>query len=187
MHHHPGKAGRKKGYCSRRDIPCWGHEIFVCCAFRTICGAQGIPYFIAGTTAREILLHHVYGRAIGRRTRDIDFAVFVQEWQLFDDLKQALTAAGANTIKGNAHRQVLEDIELDIIPFGGVAEANKIAGPPDREVVMAVDGFEEAFRHTVLITMQSGEEIPFCSVPGLALEQPLAFVDEVRATFARLR
>ncbi|CAM3797523.1 nucleotidyl transferase AbiEii/AbiGii toxin family protein [Rahnella bruchi] len=142
-----------------------------------ICSAQGIPYFIAGATAREILIHHVYGRAVGRRTRDIDFAVFVQEWQLFDNLKQALTAAGAKTIKGNAHRLVLEGIELDIIPFGGVAEANKVAWPPDREVVMAVDGFEEAFGHTVSITMQAGEQIPFCSLPGLALLKLFAWRD----------
>ncbi|MBU9854346.1 nucleotidyl transferase AbiEii/AbiGii toxin family protein [Rahnella bonaserana] len=142
-----------------------------------ICSAQGIPYFIAGATAREILIHHVYGRAVGRRTRDIDFAVFVQEWQLFDNLKQALTAAGAKTIKGNAHRLVLEGNELDIIPFGGVAEANKVAWPPDREVVMAVDGFEEAFGHTVSITMQAGEQIPFCSLPGLALLKLFAWRD----------
>ncbi|KFC99543.1 hypothetical protein GRAQ_04920 [Rahnella aquatilis CIP 78.65 = ATCC 33071] len=42
---------------------------------------------------------------------------------------------------------------------------------------MAVDGFEEAFRHTVLITMQSGEEIPFFSVPGLALLKLFAWRD----------
>lgn len=142
-----------------------------------ICGVQNIPYFIAGATAREILIHHVYGRSIGRRTRDIDFAVFVEEWQRFDNLKVALTAAGAKTVKGNAHRLVLEGIELDIIPFGGVTEANKIAWPPDREVVMAVDGFEEAFAHTVLITMQAGDEIPFCSLPGLALLKLFAWRD----------
>jgi len=146
-----------------------------------ICGAQGISYFIAGATAREILIHHVYGRAIGRRTRDIDFAVFVQDWQLFDNLKQALTAVGAQTIKGNAHRLVLEGIELDIIPFGGVAEANKVAWPPDREVVMAVDGFEEAFAHTVSVTMQGGEQIPFCSLPSLALLKLFAWRDRGKA------
>lgn len=146
-----------------------------------ICRAQDIPYFIAGATAREILIHHVYGRAIGRRTRDIDFAVFVQEWQLFDNLKQALTTAGAIIIKGNAHRLILHGTELDIIPFGGIAEVNKVAWPPDRKVIMAVDGFEEAFAHTVLLTMQTGEEIPFCSLPGLALLKLFAWRDRGRA------
>lgn len=54
-----------------------------------ICTAQGIPYFIAGATAREILLHHVHDRSIGRRTRDIDIAVFVDDWPMFDALKNA--------------------------------------------------------------------------------------------------
>ncbi|KEY56564.1 hypothetical protein SRDD_17780 [Serratia sp. DD3] len=33
---------------------------------KRICAAQEIPFFIAGATAREILLHHVHGRSIGR-------------------------------------------------------------------------------------------------------------------------
>ncbi|WP_312239916.1 hypothetical protein [Pantoea sp.] len=54
-----------------------------------ICEAQGISYFIAGATAREILIHHVYNRSVGRRTRDIGFAVFVNGWDRFATLKQA--------------------------------------------------------------------------------------------------
>ena len=42
---------------------------------------------------------------------------------------------------------------------------------------MAVDGFEEAFGHTVSITMQAGEQIPFCSLPGLALLKLFAWRD----------
>jgi predicted nucleotidyltransferase len=142
-----------------------------------ICAGQGISYFIAGATAREILIHHVYGRSVGRRTRDIDFAVFVEGWGRFDALKNAFTAAGAVAIKGNVHRLILNDVELDIIPFGGVAEGNKVAWPPDREVIMAVDGFEEAFKHTVLVELQSGENIPLCSLPGLAMLKLFAWRD----------
>lgn len=92
-----------------------------------LCAGQGISYFIAGATAREILIHHVYGRTVGRRTRDIDFAVFVEGWDRFDALKRAFTEAGAIAIKGNVHRLTLDGVELDIIPFGGVAEDNKVA------------------------------------------------------------
>lgn len=142
-----------------------------------VCRAQGISYFIAGATAREILIHHVHGRSIGRRTRDIDFAVFVNGWTLFAALKQAFIDEGAEAVKGNAHRMIAEGIELDIIPFGGVAEGKQVAWPPDREIIMSVDGFEEAFTHSVLVELQSGEQLPFCSLPGLALLKLFAWRD----------
>lgn len=142
-----------------------------------ICIAQGIPFFIAGATAREILLHHVHGRSIGRRTRDIDIAVFVDSWPRFDALKNAFFAEGAEAVRDNAHRMIVEGIELDIIPFGGVAEGNKIAWPPEREIIMAVDGFAEVSSHTVTVRLDNGENLPFCSLPGLALLKLFAWRD----------
>jgi predicted nucleotidyltransferase len=93
----------------------------------------GIPFFIAGATAREILLHHVHGRSIGRRTRDIDIAVFVDSWPRFDALKNAFFAEGAEAVRDNAHRMIVEGIELDIIPFGGVAEGIKLPAARARD------------------------------------------------------
>lgn len=142
-----------------------------------ICTAQEIPFFIAGATAREILLHHVHGRSIGRRTRDIDIAVFVDGWPRFDVLKNAFIAEGAHAVRDNAHRMISEGIELDIIPFGGVAEGSQIAWPPEREVIMSVDGFAEVFNHTVTVQLGNGENLPFCSLPGLALLKLFAWRD----------
>lgn len=142
-----------------------------------VCSSQSISFFIAGASAREILIHHVYGRSVGRQTRDIDFAVFVNGWEQFEDLKQAFMKEGARAIKGNAHRMVAEGVELDIIPFGGVAEDKQVAWPPDREIIMAVDGFEEAYLHTVRVKLNSGEVLPFCSLPGLALLKLFAWRD----------
>jgi len=44
-------------------------------------------YFLAGATAREIILRHVFGRPSGRRTLDVDFGIAVQDWQGFETLK----------------------------------------------------------------------------------------------------
>lgn len=63
-----------------------------------ICTAEEIPFFIAGATAREILLHHVHGRSSGRRTRDVDIAVFVDSWSMFHTLKKAFLAEGAQVV-----------------------------------------------------------------------------------------
>lgn len=149
---------------------------------KRICAAKEIPFFIAGATAREILLHHVHGRSIGRRTRDIDIAIFVDSWPMFDALKEAFIAEGAKAVRDNAHRLIADGIELDIIPFGGVAEGNHIIWPPEREIIMSVDGFSEVFAHTVTVQLTNGEQLPFCSLPGLALLKLFAWRDRGHGT-----
>ena len=93
----------------------------------------------------------------------------MDSWPRFDALKNAFFAEGAEAVRDNAHRMIVEGIELDIIPFGGVAEGNQIAWPPEREIIMAVDGFAEVSSHTVTVRLDNGENLPFCSLPGLAL------------------
>ena len=41
----------------------------------------GMPYFIAGATARDILLTHVFGIPTIRATLDVDLAVAVENWE----------------------------------------------------------------------------------------------------------
>lgn len=135
----------------------------------TVCAQQNVAFFVAGATAREVLIHHIHGRRPGRRTSDIDIAIFVDDWSSFTELQVAFIAEGATTTKGNPHHLIWAENHLDIIPFGGVAEENKIAWPPDRAIVMNVDGFREAFEHTVVVRLFNGAELPFCSLPGLAM------------------
>lgn len=142
-----------------------------------LCAEQNLNFFIAGATAREILLHNVYGRSLGRRTRDIDIAIFVEQWDVFERLKANLLARGAEADKKNIHRLKWQNNELDIIPFGDIAENNKIFWPPDRKIIMAVEGFKEALDHRVTVRLASGEKIPVCSLPGLALLKLFAWRD----------
>lgn len=142
-----------------------------------VCSQLSAGFFIAGATAREVLLHHVYGRKMGRRTRDIDIAVFVESWQQFNDLKEALVAQGATRITGNAHRLEWHQTEIDIIPFGNIVENNRLTWPPEHVIVMSVDGFQEAFANSVNIRLSSGCLIPFCTLPGLTLLKIFAWRD----------
>src|SRR5206468_7068402 len=47
-------------------------------------------YFLAGATAREVILRHVFGRPPGRRSLDVDFGIAVRDWNHFETLKTAL-------------------------------------------------------------------------------------------------
>lgn len=141
------------------------------------CAEPKIDFFVAGATAREVILTHLHGRKSGRHTRDIDIAIFIKDWQQFSALKQSILDQGAEEVRGNAHRLIWENNELDIIPFGEIAEGNAIAWPPDRDFVMSVEGFQDAFEHAISIALSTGEIIRFCSLPGLLLLKLFAWRD----------
>ena len=54
----------------------------------------GVPFFLAGASARDIVLVNLWGQPPGRATADIDFAFAVNDWAEFDRLRDALTATG---------------------------------------------------------------------------------------------
>jgi predicted nucleotidyltransferase len=47
-------------------------------------------YFVAGATARDLMLVNVHGLRPGRATRDIDFGIAVKGWDQFAQLKEGL-------------------------------------------------------------------------------------------------
>ena len=62
-----------------------------------ITGKHETKYFLAGATAREVILRHVFGRPPGRRTLDIDFGIAVRDWDHFETLKLGLIEQGGFT------------------------------------------------------------------------------------------
>src|SRR6202051_403547 len=50
--------------------------------------------FVAGATARDLILVNVHGLRPGRATRDIDFGIAVESWEQFARLKELLLATG---------------------------------------------------------------------------------------------
>jgi predicted nucleotidyltransferase len=51
-------------------------------------------YFVAGATARDLILVNIYGLRPGRATRDIDFGIAVENWDRFALLKERLVETG---------------------------------------------------------------------------------------------
>jgi len=134
-----------------------------------ICNATGSEFFVAGAMAREVLLTHVHGRSTGRHTRDIDIAVLIKDWAQFTLLKNSMLAQGAAEIPGNVQRVLWEGVEIDILPFGGIAQGNEIRWPPELAVAMSVEGFAEAYANTLTIEIPECGDVRFSSLPGLLL------------------
>ncbi len=54
----------------------------------------GIPFFLAGASARDIVLVNLWGQPPGRATVDIDFAFALNDWTEFERLRRELLATG---------------------------------------------------------------------------------------------
>lgn len=69
--------------------------------------ALAISYLVIGATARDIILHHGFGAAIERGTRDVDFAIQVKSWQQFEQLKAKLFTNGFKAHEKKAHQLII--------------------------------------------------------------------------------
>ena len=119
----------------------------------------GFSYFLAGATARDLILENVFGRPPGRLTRDLDFGFALSDWNQFETLKKTLIATGRFE-PDRAIQRVLYlhsaniKIGVDLIPFGRIQDGSNISWPPRNDFVMNVAGFREA--------LESASRLPRC-------------------------
>jgi predicted nucleotidyltransferase len=148
-----------------------------------VAAGQGCSYIVVGATARDLLLYHVFGIPAMRATQDVDFAIAVEDWEKFQRLRTALLATGHFAPSRVEHRLFLEtpkgtaNIPIDLIPFGGVAEDDTIAWPPERDTVMTVAGFEDALAAAVQVQVNATLSLPVVSLAALAMLKLFAWQD----------
>ena len=141
----------------------------------------GIPYFIVGATARDIILSMGYGIDISRATADIDLGINVSSWDEFNQLKEALENTGMFAQSRARQRLVYNNsIPVDIVPFGAISSADgNIRWPPNQDEVMNIVGFEDAFKLALPVRLREEPplDINFASPLGLAVMKLFAWND----------
>lgn len=138
-------------------------------------------YFLAGATAREIILRHVFGRPPGRRTLDVDFGIAVRDWEQFENLKSALIK-NADFMQHPKQKQRIfhksPSVIVDLIPFGGVERTDgTITWPPEEDIVMRVTGFTDGLESAVSVRLGEKLLVPVVSLPILLVLKVFAWVD----------
>jgi predicted nucleotidyltransferase len=149
--------------------------------------AVGCKFFVAGATARDLILVHLFGLKAERATNDIDFGIALQNWEQFAALGNSMTEDGSfgKDLKKAQRFYWLGDgppIPVDIIPFGGISTASQIAWPPSDDIVMNVAGFEETFRASISLQVSDELIVQVSSLPGLAVLKLMAWRDRRHAT-----
>jgi predicted nucleotidyltransferase len=139
-------------------------------------------YFLAGATAREVILRHVFGRPPGRRTLDIDFGIAVRDWEHFQTLKSALIEQADFILHARAHQRLIYPttpaVIVDLIPFGGVEREDRtIAWPPEEDFVMRVAGFSDGMESSVPVKLADNLVVRVVSLPALLVLKLFAWLD----------
>ncbi len=130
--------------------------------------AHGCPLFVVGAQARDIAMKILGVDESKRRTCDLDVAVGVQNWMLFDGICKTLENNNFKRI-GNTQKFVYRnnDYEVDIVPFGGVEENEQICWPPDGNPVMSVKGFQNIMQASNTVVIENNVEIRIPTLCGL--------------------
>jgi predicted nucleotidyltransferase len=146
-----------------------------------IADSFGIPFFVVGAFARDLILKHRYGIEPRRMTTDIDLGVEVASWEQFKKLKESLIATGQFSLTLEKQRLHCGTILIDILPFGPITdEDKKISWPPEHEIIMSMVGFEEAYEHSITVRVSSDPDldIKLASLPGLAIMKLISWKEK---------
>jgi predicted nucleotidyltransferase len=170
-------------YTIRADKPLNPVTLEILAAMRILARQLHHSYILIGASARDLLMSHVFGIESKRATRDVDFAVALEDWESFHVLRNALLESGDFVSAENrAHLLYYhpgehgEAFPLDLFPFGGLEqEAHNIAWPPDMSVVMNVTAYSEALASALEVDIGNGLTVPVVSIPALAALKLLAW------------
>lgn len=151
---------------------------------------QYLDLLLVGAQVKVILLEYIHGLNSGRATADIDFAIAVESWDQFHQIKQSLIATGKFKILSKVkHRLIYQPniIEhgfvIDIIPFGKVQDNNNmIVWPPEFDVIMNVSGYQEALESALLVELNDELTIKVPSLAGLIILKIFAWSERGTTT-----
>ena len=130
-----------------------------------------LPLYVVGATARDIIMKVLNDDDVRRRTNDLDVAIALQEWGEFDRVKESLESNHFIKVKnkqkfyykGKNHEN---DFEVDVVPFGRIAENERICWPPEGNPVMSVRCFEDVMADSISISINDEVNFKIASLCG---------------------
>lgn len=115
-----------------------------------------------------------------RSTSDIDFAILIPDTAVFSELKDYFTIQESfHAYSGNSFVLVWKNgMQVDLIPFGNIADNGIVKVIGTGFTSMAVDGFAEIHKQNLPeIELESGNKFKICTLPGIVLLKLIAWSD----------
>ena len=138
---------------------------------------MGREFYVIGATARDIIIRQLIDTTSGRRTKDLDIAIAIPDWSVFDEIKEVLVADGFKKSTDMLQRFYYGEYELDIVPYGVAKDDDNIYWPPEEEIAMSVKGFDEVLSESITVNIDGEFDIRIASLHGLFLLKFNAWLD----------
>lgn len=136
---------------------------------------------LIGAQVRNLLLGWGLDLPLRRATKDVDFAIGVDDWEHFLGLRERMLASGRFHASDTLHRLRFEHAAgtiVDVVPFGGVeAEDRSIAWPPEQAITMSAIGFQESFVHSTGVVLPGDVAVRVASLAALAALKLFAWME----------
>ena len=131
----------------------------------------GAEVFVVGAAARDISLRLLDVTNAPRRTMDLDVAVMLQDWNQYERLTSILLQNHFEKAREKQRFYYLGSngrirFEVDIVPFGAIAEEDQVAWPPEGSPVMSVRCFEDVMRAADKVTVDGDFAFRLASLSG---------------------
>ena len=141
-------------------------------------GRMDREFYVIGATARDIIVQQLLDTASTRRTKDLDIAIAIPDWDAFEQIKERLVADGFKKSNDMYQRFYYGAYEVDIVPYGVVAkEDDNIYWPPEEVVAMSVKGFDEVLSEAITVSIDDEFRVKIASLHGLFLLKLNAWLD----------
>ena len=145
-----------------------------------ITNALNLSVLLVGARARILVFDEKFNKE-GRSTIDIDIAVNLDNWQIYQELREKLTTGNSPYFRATQieHRfnHIDTNIEIDIVPFGKIEESNKEIIFPNSNKSLNVTGFIEALKCSIEEKIDDNLKILVISIPSFIVLKIFAWED----------
>ena len=133
--------------------------------------SMNLDLYVVGATARDMIMKLLDETESKRKTKDLDVAIALSDWSQFNNLCEVLQtnyfhkgkAKQKFFYKGEHHEN---DYEVDIVPFGEIADGEIIAWPPDGTPEMSVKCFTDVMEHAIPVKINEEFTVYIASLAG---------------------
>lgn len=140
-----------------------------------------VDFYLVGAVARDVWMTAINEIPPGRITRDIDFAVFIEDKGTYEKLKRYLVEI--------EHFQPFQEnnfvllwrggMQVDLLPFGKIEDENaKVSFEGTGLTSLNMPGFMEIYESGQPELELEGEHLfKFCTLPGIVILKLIAWED----------
>lgn len=130
----------------------------------------GAEVYVVGAAARDLSLKLLGAGSAPRRTMDLDVAVLLEKWDEYERLTEILIKDGF--VKAPEKQRFyycgIENVryEVDMVPFGDIAQEEMVAWPPEGNPVMSVRCFADVMKNADKVSVEDWFDFRMASLSG---------------------